>query len=93
VLGGTIGLAIVISIMNRSIRSDLLEILPAEEVKAAFDTTSVLTSFPPDVQTKVRVIFGRGYNLQMEIMIGFAVALIPSTLLMWTREPLLIPRK
>lgn len=57
------------------------------------DTTSVINSFPPDVQTKVRAIFGRGYNLQMEIMIGFAVALIPSTLLMWTNDPIMIPRK
>jgi len=93
VLGGAIGLAIVISAMNRSIRSDLLEVLPVIQVKEVLDTTSIIKSMPPDVQATVREIFGRGYNLQMKIMVGFAVAQIPSTILMWTKKPTMIPRK
>ncbi|TVY75996.1 Efflux pump FUS6 [Lachnellula suecica] len=91
VLGGTIGLAIVISAMNRTIRPDLLQVLSPEQVNSVLDTTSIIKSFPSEVQTIVRTIFGRGYNLQMEIMVGFAVAQLPSTLLMWTRTPIMIP--
>jgi hypothetical protein len=41
------------------------------------------------MQTSIRTIFGQGYNVQMVIMIGFAAAQIPASLLMWTKKPLM----
>jgi len=37
--------------------------LTVEQVNVVFETTSIITSFPADTQAKVRIIFGRGYNL------------------------------
>lgn len=89
-LGGILGLAIVTSVMNRWIRLPLLEILPSEQVKALLETTDALKSFPEATQLAVRELFGQGYNLQLKIMIGFAVAQIPATLMMWKKKPIMI---
>lgn len=92
VLGGIMGLAIVISVMNRAIRSDLLDLLPESTVDTLLQTTDVIRHFPPAIQESVRLIFARGYNLQMAIMIGFAAAQVPSTMLMWTKKPIMVEK-
>ncbi|RDL32028.1 uncharacterized protein BP5553_09430 [Venustampulla echinocandica] len=92
VLGGIMGLAIVISVMNRAIQSDLLDILPVQTVDTLLQTTEIIHRLPPSVQESVRLIFARGYNLQMTIMIGFAAAQVPSTMLMWTRKPIMVEK-
>ncbi|TVY23362.1 Efflux pump [Lachnellula hyalina] len=93
VLGGMAILAVVTSVMNRVIRSELERILPTEQVQLLLETTNVIAKFPPEIQEQVRHIFGRGYNLQMKIMIGFGAAQIPSTLLMWTKKPIMVEKK
>ncbi|KAH8652614.1 hypothetical protein BGZ60DRAFT_473439 [Tricladium varicosporioides] len=80
-LGGMIGIAIVVSVMNRVIQSDLCGL-----------STDIISSFPESVQDSVRVTFGRGYNLQMSIMIGFAVAQILATFLVWTKKPITVTK-
>ncbi|KUJ19543.1 MFS multidrug transporter-like protein [Mollisia scopiformis] len=92
VLGGVLVLAIVVSIMNRSIRSDLLQVLSLGEVEALLQTTDVIKSFSAEVQAQVGAIFGKGYNLQMKIVIGFAVAQIPATAMMWTKKPVMVTK-
>ncbi|KAH7330433.1 MFS multidrug transporter-like protein [Rhexocercosporidium sp. MPI-PUGE-AT-0058] len=93
ILGGMAVLAIVTSVMNRSIRNELLTILPVEEVGKVLKATKVLSNLSEDMQEQVRGIFGRGYNLQMKIIIGFAAAQVPATLLMWTKKPLMVDKK
>ncbi|TVY91258.1 Efflux pump [Lachnellula willkommii] len=93
VLGGMAILAVVTSVMNRVIRSELERVLPTDQVQLLLETTDVITKFPPEIQETVRHIFGRGYNLQMKIMIGFGAAQIPSTLLMWTKKPIMVEKK
>lgn len=93
ILGGMAVLAIVTSVMNRSIRNNLLTFLPVEEVVKLLDATKVLSTLPEDLQEQVRGVFGRGYNLQMKIIIGFAAAQIPATLLMWTKKPIMVDKK
>lgn len=87
-MGGAIGLAVANSIMNSWLKSKLSPILPAEELSALLETTTTISMFPPDLQKAVRIIFAKGYNLQMKAVLGFAVAQFPATLLMWTRKPL-----
>jgi len=86
------GLSIVISIMNRTVRSELLQVLPPLEVEAILASTGIIENLPVQLQDKVRSIFGRGYNLQMSVMIGFAVAQLPATALMWTRDPVMVAK-
>lgn len=87
-----IGIAIVVSVMNRVIRSSLLQVLSPPEVAAVLQSTDIISSFPESVQASVRATFGKGYNLQMSIMIGFAAAHIPATFLMWTKKPIMVTK-
>jgi hypothetical protein len=85
-------LAIVTSVMNRWIRSELEKFLPIEQVALLLQTTDVISKLPEAAQSQVREVFGRGYNLQMKIMIGMAAAQLPSTLLMWTKKPIMVKK-
>ncbi|CAG8976531.1 hypothetical protein HYALB_00011008 [Hymenoscyphus albidus] len=93
VLGGILGLSIVVSAMSRVIHSDLLEILPEGTDSRLLQTTNVIETLPESSKDAVRQIFGKGYNLQMKIMIGFAAAEFPSTALMWKRKPMIIDKR
>jgi len=92
VLGGMILLSIVTSVMNRRLRLELEQILPTEDVNALLQTTDVIALLPESTQVQVRELFGRGYNLQMKIMIGCAAIQLPSTLLMWTKKPTMVEK-
>jgi hypothetical protein len=85
-------LAIVTSVMNRWVRSELEKFLPIEQVELLLQTTDVISKLPEAAQSQVREVFGRGYNLQMKIMIGMAAAQLPSTLLMWTKKPIMVKK-
>ncbi len=84
------GLAIVTSVMNRWITSPLLEVLSPNQVEAVLETTDALNTFLQATQLAVRAVFGEGYNLQVKILIGFAAAQIPATMLMWDKKPVMI---
>lgn len=92
VLGGLVGLAIVTSVMNRWIASPLLEVLSPDQAQATLETTAALNSFPQATQLTARAIFGEGFNLQVKILIGFAVAQVLATALMWEKKPIMIRR-
>lgn len=65
-----------------------MQTLSSEQSHLLFESTAIIASFPMDIQTVVRSVFGQAFNLQMKIMLGFATAQIPATLLMWQRKPL-----
>jgi hypothetical protein len=50
------------------------------------ERTETITMLSPEAATQVRTLFGESYNLQIRILIGFAVAKIPVTALMWTNQ-------
>jgi hypothetical protein len=85
-------LAIVTSVMNRWVNSELEKFLPLEQVELLLQTTDVISKLPEAAQSQAREVFGRGYNLQMKIMIGMAAAQVPSTLLMWTKKPIMVKK-
>ncbi|KAL9115407.1 MAG: hypothetical protein Q9227_000728 [Pyrenula ochraceoflavens] len=90
ILGGVIGLSIVTSVSTRVIRHDLLDFLPQPQADRLLDRTETIQYLHGAVRSAVRETFGRGYNLQMTILIGFAVAQIPATLLMWRRKQIVV---
>jgi hypothetical protein len=85
-------LAIVTSVMNRWVRSELEKFLPIEKVELLLQTTDIISKLPEAAQSQVRGGFGRWYNFQMKIMIGMAAAQLPSTLLMWTKKPIMVKK-
>lgn len=90
VLGGITGLSIVTCVSTPSIRRDLSHLLSASQVNTLLDRTEVLGVLPDAIKPAIRRVFGDGYNLQMTIMIGFAVAQIPATLMMWRKKPMVV---
>ena len=91
-LGGLIGLAIITTLQNRSLTKKFLNILPPDQVKALLQSTDILGTFPDVTQMTIRSQFGEGYNLAMHILIGFAAAQVPATLLLWRKMPIVIPK-
>jgi hypothetical protein len=83
-LGGLVGIAIVTSISTPYIRSHLTDILPLELAESLLERTELVQHLSPDTLERVRMLFGEAYNLQVKVLIGFAVAKVPVTGLMWT---------
>lgn len=75
--------------LNRSVASELLRILPAEQVDAMLQSTNTITILPSSVQSVVMASFGTSYNLQIKIIIEFAVAQFPASLLRWAKSPII----
>jgi uncharacterized protein YdhG (YjbR/CyaY superfamily) len=48
------------------------------------EKTETIKMLSPEASESVRTLFAESYNLQIRILIGFAVAKIPVTALMWT---------
>ena len=89
-MGATVGLATATAILNSHVKSDLARILSPSQIDALLRTTNALTALPPELEDSVRIIFARGYNLQLKAMIGFAAAQFPVTLLMWQKENIVV---
>ncbi|KAF1958519.1 MFS multidrug transporter-like protein [Byssothecium circinans] len=89
-LGGALCLAITASVFNKFIRSHLSQILSPQEMDGILKYAASINSFPVGVRQDLVAILSRGYNLQFKILIGFAAAQIPATLLMWKKEQILV---
>lgn len=85
-MGGALGLAIVTAAYKGYVKSRLNTFLTEEQQSMIFDSAKFIESLSPDAQEKVREVFSGGYNLQFRILIAFAAAQIPSSLLMWQKK-------
>ncbi|KAH6865804.1 MFS multidrug transporter-like protein [Alternaria rosae] len=83
-LGGLVGIAIVTSISTPYIRTHLTDILPLELAESLLERTELVQTLSPETLEHVRRVFGEAYNLQVKVLIGFAVAKVPVTGMMWT---------
>jgi hypothetical protein len=81
-----VGLAIVVSVSTPYIRHHLTDIVSPEMAVLLLEKTEAIKELPLDTAEKVRTLFGESYNHQLTVMIGFAVAKIPVTALMWTNQ-------
>jgi hypothetical protein len=79
-----VGLAIVVSVSTPYIRSRLNGIVSPEMALLLLEKTETISMLSPEASEGVRTLFAESYNLQIRILIGFAVAKIPVTALMWT---------
>lgn len=89
-LGGATALAIVTAVANNWLRDVLHTIVRTEQVAMIFRDSGFIDSLPDTVQGTVRGLFVKSFNLQMRILIGFAAAQFPVTMLMWQRQPILL---
>lgn len=88
ILGGVIALSIVTCASTPLIREALLQTLSPEQTHAILEKLEIIHHLSEHIQVHVRESFHRGFDLQMEIIVGFAAAHIPATLMMMTKEPI-----
>lgn len=89
-MGGALGLAIVTAAYKGYVTSRLKAFLNLEEQLSVFESAKYIQSLSPEVQGRVREVFAGGYNLQFRILIALAAAQIPSSLLMWQKEQIVV---
>ena len=80
-LGGSVGLAIVTTVLNGFVKSQLQSQLPETTVSKILRSAAEITSLPGSLQSEVRGTLATGYNTQMKVVIGLAAAEFVSTLL------------
>ena len=90
IMGGVIGLAIVTAAYKGYVLSHLSQFVTPQERDSLLQSTKALLTLSPEVQDHVRAIFAAGYNLQFRILIAFAAAQIPSSLLMWQKKQIVV---
>lgn len=85
-MGSAIGLAIVTTVFNGVVRPKLEHIISFAQLGDLMQSTAVIENLQPELQSRVRSIFAVGFNVQMQIMIGFGASQIPAALLFWQKK-------
>jgi len=55
-----------------------------ELAESLLEKTELVQTLSPETLERVRQVFGEAYNLQVKVLIGFAIAKVPVTGMMWT---------
>lgn len=87
ILGGAIGVAIATSLLNNTVISALVNILPAETVSRLLENISSMASLSSHEQAMVQAAFAHGYHKQLAMILGFCAAEVLAIGLMWERIP------
>lgn len=85
-LGSSFVVSITTAVGNGWIKDRLSSSLTPSQIDRIFESTASINNLPEQLQPIVRSTFVRGFNLQMHIVLGFAVASIFSIALMWRRS-------
>ncbi|KAF2788839.1 hypothetical protein K505DRAFT_254577, partial [Melanomma pulvis-pyrius CBS 109.77] len=85
-LGGLIAVSIGASITTRYLTSHLAEVVPPLLLGFILERTEEIHLLDEGIALMIRETFGRAYNLQMYLAIGFALCQLPCTALMWTKQ-------
>ena len=89
-LGGALAISLVTAVMNQSVRNTLLPLLGAHDMEMIFLSPEALNTLQEPARIIAREVFWKGFNMQLRILLGFAVAQVPVTMLMWKKEQVTI---
>ncbi|KAJ5956122.1 hypothetical protein N7501_010401 [Penicillium viridicatum] len=81
-LGGAIGLAIASNILNGRLAKRLHGIMTSHELHLFLENVKSIKSLSPHLQEEVKDVLASSFNTQLLVMIGFAAAQLPATLLL-----------
>lgn len=91
-LGSAIAISIVTAVDSTWLRNVLLGHLTPEQIQAIFRSSEEIGTLPnPEIVAMVRGRFVESFNLQMRIVLGFAVAGVLTALMMWQRNQVRVP--
>jgi hypothetical protein len=77
--------------MNSYLKSALEEILSPEALGTILRDSNAIGSLPSQLQQSTRLIFARGYAVQIRILIGFAAVQLLSVGLVWRKKQIKVP--
>ena len=83
-----IGLAVSTTALSNYIQPRLASVLSPEQLSQLSQFSGSISQFPPEQAMAARLIYNDAYNLQMRIVMGFAVASLVMSLLAFRRHPL-----
>lgn len=81
-LGGAIGLAIASNILNGHLTHRLQGVMTSHELHLFLENVRSIKSLPPLLQEEVKDVLAGSFNTQLIVMVGFAAAQLPATLLL-----------
>ncbi|KAJ5189307.1 Major facilitator superfamily domain general substrate transporter [Penicillium cf. griseofulvum] len=81
-LGGAIGLAIASNILNGRLAQRLQGVVTSHELHLLLENVRSIKYLSPNLQEDVKNVFASSFNTQLIVMIGFAAAQLPATLLL-----------
>ncbi|KAK3689075.1 putative multidrug resistance protein fnx1 [Podospora appendiculata] len=92
-LGSAMLVSIVTAVGNRFVRDGLLSsgMLAPAQIAAIFESSATIDALPGNLQALVRGYFIEGFNLQMRITLGLAVASVFCTAIMWQKTQIRCP--
>ncbi|KAK3302903.1 major facilitator superfamily domain-containing protein [Chaetomium strumarium] len=91
-LGSATVVSIVTAVGNTWLRNELSGTLSPEQIQAIFRSSDAIRMLPTaELERLVRGRFVESFNLQMHIVLGFAVAGVITALLMWQRNQVRVP--
>jgi hypothetical protein len=81
-LGGAIGLAIASNILNGRLAQRLQGVLTSHELHLFLENVKSIESLSPRLQEAAKSVLASSFNTQLLVMIGFAAAQLPASLLL-----------
>jgi hypothetical protein len=90
-IGSAVVISLVTAVGNSWIRDELLGSLNLLQLAEIFRSTDTINDLPDQLESPVRTTFVQGFNLQMRVVLGFAVASVFTSLLMWQKVQIRVP--
>lgn len=90
-LGSTVVLSIITAVGNNWVKQILSAYLTGTELLMIFRSTETIATLPSSVEPTVRRTFAGSFNLQMEIVLGFAVVAVFTSFMMWQKPQVRVP--
>ncbi|KAI0147457.1 major facilitator superfamily domain-containing protein [Xylariaceae sp. FL1272] len=84
-LGSAVAVSVTTGVGNGLVRDKLLGQLSPTQLKGIFRSAGMINALPESVIPVVRSTFVEAFNLEMRIVLGFAVASVFTILLVWKR--------
>ncbi|KAI1328455.1 drug resistance transporter [Xylariaceae sp. FL0255] len=89
-LGSAVVVSITTAVGNNIVKAKLAGTLTADQLAQIFRSSATINTLQPALRDLVRQEFITSSNVQLRIVLGFAVASFLSTLLLWKRQQILV---
>jgi hypothetical protein len=83
-----IGLGISATALSNYVKARLASVLSPEQLSELFESSGSVAQFPSEQAAATRAVYNDAYNLQMRIVMGFALASLFVSLLAFRSHPL-----